>query len=286
MQFSMLLAMVAAAKGQNEVLFRDMSVERFAKANVNWNRTIEAHGHPGALLGGGTCSKDIRKAFPACLQYEPQWCWATAVAELAGFWKPKEYPETGSDCHGVECQVVSTKHESQECCQIGCGASKPTCCKNILGTSECEATCGPFSSPTNATVCRDQDESVCGSIDGTLQDILDGITRYSEKKYVVKADGPLAQRDLDALMNRGHPVIITVVWTTGGGHALTLGGCAESGQYYLHDPEDQQGAYQTLSYEQVASYVPPAKPSLVGKWLMTIYLDGDLPSTAQEVIAV
>jgi len=115
-------------------------------------------------------------------------------------------------------------------------------------------------------------------IGASLTELTDAIQWTTGKKYVVSQDGPLSQEQLDTLMSKGHPVIIAVYWKGGGGHALTLGGCAASGMYYLHDPMNHKGSYQTLTYEQVASYVPPESKSLTGKWMRTIYLEGDLPN--------
>merc|ERR1712048_326208 len=214
------------------------------KANQAWEEVMAAHHVDTTRSTNGTCVSDIREKFPACLQYEPAWCWATAVAEVAHFWNPSKYPETGSDCHGVECEIVGRKKDVDD----------PKAC------------CG-----ANADTCKD--------IAGSVEDITNGINWISGKTYKAYTDGPLTQAQLDTLLSKGHPVVIAVFWERGGGHALTLGGCTGGGSYYLHDPERKQGSYQSLTYKEIALYVPPEANSLKGKWMATWYLEGDLDMT-------
>jgi len=214
------------------------------------------------------------------------WCWATGVAEIAHFWKPDQFPEAKNDCHGVECKIVGHKknpRSTTECCSAGCSGSQ-VCCKNGLGGSTgCANKCGMFSSQVDKSLCVKQDETVCGNLGGSPKDITDAIHWLTGKLYVARTSGPLSQDKLDKLMSKGHPVMIVVYWTTGGGHALTLGGCAGSGKYYLHDPDNHAGSYQTLTYDQVLLYVPPEAAQLKGKWMMTFYAEGDMAED-QEVI--
>lgn len=264
-----------------------MSPEDYAKASANWDKTMEAHRQVGSSNGAGSCSSDIRDKFPSCLQYEPDWCWATAVAEAAHFWTPEKYPEDKNDCHGVECKVVGHKRDpssTTECCAAGCSSGN-VCCKNkILPVTGCKDKCGIFSNQVNNSICVKQDKTVCGAIGGSSKDVTDGIMFLTGKTYLAKTKGPLSQDQLDALLSKGHPVIIAVFWTLGGGHALTLGGCAGDGKYYLHDPENHAGSYQTLTYEQIALYVPPEKTTLTGKWMWTMYLSGDLSEDSEVIV--
>lgn len=88
-----------------------MTSQEWARASANWDQTMEAHRHRGNLSSGAgaSCSSDIRSSFPTCLQYQINWCWATAVAELAHFYKPDDFPIIGNDCHGMECKIVGHK---------------------------------------------------------------------------------------------------------------------------------------------------------------------------------
>lgn len=247
---ALLLVMAPGSLGQAGQCFPSMTEAQYAEAEANWEAVMEAHRQKKAqhLPTGGSCTSDIRTTFPACLQYETDWCWATGVAELASFWDKNKYPEVGSDCHGIECQIVGHK-TGQDC-------------------------------------CANRNKTECSLVGGNEQDILDGIKFTVGKAYTAKGDGPLSQADLDKVLSKGHPVIIAVFWTAGGGHALTLGGCAGSGSYYLHDPENKQGSYQTLTYEQIASYKPPEAKTLTGKWMWTFYLQGDDSVATMEDILV
>lgn len=269
-----------------------MTSEEWTKASANWDQTMEAHRQSGNLRSGagGSCSSDIRSSFPACMQYSKMWCWATGVAELAHFYKPDDFPDTGNDCHGMECKIVGHKKNASlphECCSVGCPDPTQHCCKAWTGGARCEDKCTGFGTKeVNASLCAKLDKQVCANIGGSNTDITDAIMFWAGKKYVVSQDGPLSQDQLDGLMMKGHPVIIAVYWKGGGGHALTLAGCSGSGMYHLHDPMNHQGSYQTLSYEQVASYVPPESKSLDGKWMRTFYLEGDLPNGTMSEISV
>lgn len=267
-----------------------MTSQEWARASANWDQTMEAHRHRGNLSSGagGSCSSDIRSSFPTCLQYQTNWCWATAVAELAHFYKPEDFPVIGNDCHGMECKIVGHKKspsQPSECCSVGCSNADQLCCQgplnNFMQGADCKDKCTwvPYTWEVNKSECG---TSACQYIAGQSEDILEGIMWTTGKKHTAKTDGPLSQDQLDTLLAKGHPVIIGVFWTAGGGHALTLGGCTGSGMYYLHDPENLQGSYQILTYEQIVAYVPPKKKELVGKWMWTFSLEGDLPNATMS----
>jgi len=274
----LLLALVATFQAASAQGILPMSPEDYAQALANWNTTMTAHAEKSLSSRlGGSCSSDIRKKFPSCLQYDKMWCWATAVSEVASFYKPEKYPETGSDCHGVECKVVShkmTPNDLSSCCGETPACSlgdKNTCCKNDVGFAACEKTCGLFSKEVNASMCK---QHACGDAGGGVNDIIRSIKFFAGELYTSRTTGPLRQEKLDQVLSKGNPVVIAVFWTGGGGHVLTLGGCS-GGKYYVHDPENKQGVYQELTYEQVASYVPPEQPSMTGKWMWTFFPMGD-----------
>lgn len=280
------LAIFVLAPGIDGWGMEPMSSDEWAAASANWARTIQAHRENNPK--NGTCSSDIRSSLPACLQYSKMWCWATGVAELAHFYRPTDFPEAGDDCHGMECKIVGHKKNPalpHECCSDGCPDPSQLCCRSMVGGAKCMDKCGGFSKQINASYCAKLDKQGCALVGGSLQDVIDAIQWTSGQRYAVSQDGPLSQQQLDALLSKGHPVIIAVYWKGGSGHALTLGGCAASGEYYLHDPLNHQGSYQTLSYEQVASYIPPESKSLTGKWMRTFYLEGDLPNGTSTSLA-
>lgn len=217
------------------------SPEDYAEGFKNWNATMTAHTLKGPLEGSGKCNNDFRSKLPACMQVQPDWCWATAVAEFGHFYNPSKYPESGSDCDGVECSIVTHKM-GKDCCS---------------------------------------DKNACGTITGSPADIKDAISFITGHSASFVA-GPLSQFKLDRILSNGSPVLISIAWANGGGHALTVGGCSD-GKYYVHDPMNVKDHYQTLSYEDIATYVPPEQKSASGKWFWTFYTSGstvpDIPAS-------
>merc|ERR1712232_1052387 len=71
----------------------------------------------------------------------------------------------------------------------------------------------------------------------------------------------------------GNPVVFEIGWYNPsgqrtGGHNIWAGGCSGSGNYYIHDPEDNTGAWKTVSYSDLLSYDG-------GRWEGTVYLKGE-----------
>jgi hypothetical protein len=274
-----------------------MSPEKWEVARANWNATMAAYYNKGYSASQSSCAKDIRTSFPACMQYAQDWCWATAVAELSHFFKPEDYPEKSNDCHGIECKIAGFKRDptyADACCNgtqfCGKAVQGKTCCKGrILGFPTCENQCGFMQKEVDEYACRyDQ----CGAIGGNEDDIVGAIKRLTGKNYANKTDGPLTQEQLNTVLSKGHPVILVIMWSPGpGGHAVTLGGCAPpaasggNATYYLHDPLDKAGAYQELSYDQVADYKPPWDKTVEGYWTYTFWLDGDEQEVSVESAA-
>lgn len=186
-----------------------------------------------------SCTADFRSRLPSCLQYQPEWCWATAVSELWGFFKPTTVPQSiHGNCHGAECQVaghILYPNTPSKCCEPGM-----------------------------------IDE--CGKRAGYPTDTIGSIQWTTGKTYAF-SDFPLSQMSLDSELSKGYPIPIAVLWTNGGGHMLTLAGCAGNGLYYLHDPAVGDGGqanfYQTLTYNQILEYHPPKVAGATGRWSQT-----------------
>lgn len=264
-----------------------MSADLYKKAGDNWNTTMAAYHRRGNSASTSSCASDIRNSLPSCLQYAPEWCWATAVAEVAAFYKPNDYPASGNDCHNMECKIVGYKIDPSNegiCCNSKhfCPI-RYKCCKSVF---------------SRHTVCRDRCAKLflkavddgecykdhCASISAFPWDIVNAIQRLTGRAYAKKTDGPLSVEELDKILGKGHPVIIGVSCEFGG-HALTLGGCvAGGGPYYLHDPADKQGSYQILTYEGVTEYAPPYFPKSKCHWFWTFWLEGDLSESSDEIV--
>jgi hypothetical protein len=68
-------------------------------------------------------------------------------------------------------------------------------------------------------------------------------------KHMVQTEGPMAQKDLDAKLQGGHPILMLVGDYTPY-HVVSVGGCG-NGKYYFHDPEWAAGDYQEYTYDQL-----------------------------------
>merc|ERR1719253_2429553 len=134
----------------------------------------------------------------------------------------------GSQCNSEEAKVVS--HE-----------------KNITCTGSCSATCNHG---------------------GTTPQIADGIKFLSGRSY--STGQPLSQQEFDSalLALQQGPVVISVWWSVGGGHAITISG-GSGGNYKGHDPE---GYAINTNYAGLTTYKPPyAQGRYTGKWFGSAY---------------
>lgn len=284
-----LAAVVSGVAGQ---CFESLSPEASKQAHANWNATMAAY-RSRVSASTGTCASDLRKSLPACLQYEEDWCWATALAELASFFKPHDFPVRGSDCHGVECKIAGYKRDPKhpEACCNGTatkfcrayGSVGGTCCESRFPKqASCLKKCGFFSHEVDDVLCQTQECDIGGNYD----DITNGIMRLTGMNYTTNDNaGPPSVERLDAILSKGRPMVIVVMWDAGGGHALTLAGCAAAGgPYYLHDPKDAAGAYRTLTYEEIAEYRPSWDRTAKGSWFWSWWHAGDEVTASDELI--
>merc|ERR1719413_303022 len=79
----------------------------------------------------------------------------------------------------------------------------------------------------------------------------------SEATYTKDTSGPKSQDELDTIVNaRDGPVIAWINWETTppSSHVILSAGCSQSGQYYVHDPGDDEGNFKTVSYSDLLSY--------------------------------
>jgi len=200
-----------------------------------WESAVAA---PKSNLTHGSCSTDMRSKMPSCLQYQSEWCWATAVSELWGFYEPSEgKKEQGGNCHGQECKIAG----------------------HILGQDCCDYT----------------RNNQCDSA-GSGKNIVDAIKWTTGQRFTQK-NSLLSEKKLMSVLSSGAPVVIGVLWATGGGHILTIAGCDGNGKYYVHDPAAGDGGkshhYQTLGYDDFVTYRPPGYPKGHGKWSLSVFRD-------------
>merc|ERR1712157_607743 len=71
----------------------------------------------------------------------------------------------------------------------------------------CDEKCRGFAKKIDGNVCMEQS---CKIIGGTTDDILKGLAHFTGKQHVNQSTGPLSPAELDAVLSKGNPVIISV----------------------------------------------------------------------------
>lgn len=193
----------------------------------------------------GQCNADLTKAMPICYQYCDEWCWATVTTMTAD-----HYLGPGSDtCNDSECKLAS-HYTGKQCCPA---------------SQSCQNKYDDPSLPSSCNV-------------GQYADVLANGAQYLTGKNFT-FNFSMSQPQLDKVLSSGSPVMISVLWQAGGGHALMIGGCG-NGKYYLHDPwpwykqmnASQPPAWQHLSYDQILEYHVSNLPTkYTGKWSFSAY---------------
>jgi len=213
------------------------------------------------------CQVDLRPSLPACMQYTPETCWATAVAQLAGYFDPSHYPESqdfetlgtsgldinlqrAQSCLGMECRVLG----------------------NIIAPNIMEACCTDEVEPTrSSSQCRQA---------GYPDWIVKGIQWTSGQDYI-SWNLPLTELQLVRTLLRGHPMPFSVKYTHGGGgHTMMIGGCSGKGTYYVHDSLSNltiAPTWQELTWEEIFHYSPYGQVLLSQQWAQRY---GEWPTAA------
>jgi len=212
------------------------------------------------------CQVDLRSSLPACMQYTPDWCWATVTAQLAGYFDPTHNPESGD----YEKLGTSGLHENAQRSE-SCLGEECRIVGSQFAPSIMDACCSEDVEPFRSSYLCDTGADV-----GTIEKAIDWATSQS---YVAK-EGPLKEEDLIAVLNKGHPVPYAVLWVdpdTGmyrGGHIMILGGCNGQGKYFLHDSLSnltRTDTWQELTHAELLDYNPWA---MVDNWPAVEKIDG------------
>ncbi|CAK0911918.1 unnamed protein product [Prorocentrum cordatum] len=192
---------------------------------ANLAEQLAADRDRGGASYNGACTANSTMSIATCSQLAPEWCWATTAAVIAGFFQPTQEKADQDNCKAMSCRAVGNMF-SQFNPAYCCGASNEDCYGN------------------NAAAGQD--------------DIIEAISFLSQQDYIGFDGWPLEQEALDAAVSMGYPIAFVVFWLGGGGHVLTLGGCAGDGTYYVYDPLTKRGLWQTLTYAQILHYDPGA----------------------------
>lgn len=167
---------------------------------------------------------DMRCKLQACLQYQEDWCWATSVAIVSGYYLPGMYPNGGPggpNCHGFECKIVGSKF---------------------------------FPSDPNRC-CEDKDSCSTGS-GGTGTDIINGLTQYTGLSWSYVPPAKITQEFFERVLSDRNVMVMGVAWAEGSGHVMVVGGTDGQGTFYLHDPYNikGKGSFQSLSWKELVNY--------------------------------
>lgn len=212
------------------------------------------------------CSVDLRASLPACMQYNPDWYWATVTAQLAGYFDPTHNPESG-DYENLGTGSVNREMQRAESC-LGeeCRVAGSQFAPSIM-----DACCSEDVEPKRSSYLCDTGAEV-----QTIEKAIDWATSQS---YVAH-EGALTEGQLVHVLNKGHPVPYAVLWVdkdTGmymGGHIMILGGCTGDGRYYLHDSLSnltRTKTWQALTHAELMEYSPWA---MVDSWPTVEQLGG------------
>lgn len=196
---------------------------RNAELLANFRDQLAVDDSNGAPSYKGMCVANSTMSIATCSQLEPEWCWATTAAVIAGFFKPTQQKPQQDNCKALSCRAVGHKLQ-----------------------------------PFNPAYCCGAFNEDCYGSNGAAStgDIIEGISFLSDQDYLGFAGWPLEQEYLDAAVSMGYPIAMAVMWHAGGGHVLTIGGCAGDGKYYVYDPLSKRGTWQALTYAQLLNYDP------------------------------
>jgi hypothetical protein len=193
------------------------TLQEIQEAAAKWEAVKAMHDAMKAanVTSKNTCSVDLRSQLLGCHQVESNWCWATVTADVGHFFRPSFY----QGCDGLECQVAGHQFDA---------ADPKSCCRD---KSKC-------------------DKGAWGIVEG-----IHWLLQSSSDTYTKDLSGPKSQDELDAMINAGDgPVIAWIQWGATSSHVILIGGCSQSGQYYVHDPEDDEGSFKEVSYSDLLSY--------------------------------
>eukprot|EP00435_Cladocopium_sp_Y103_P053773 s880_g17.t1 len=234
------------------------------------HRAMEKHKRVSSVKSGPVpaCFADLRASLPACMQYTPDWCWATVTAQLAGYFDPTHNPESG-DFENLGTGSLNREVQRAENClgeELFWAGELALECRVVgsqFAPSIMDACCSEDVEPKRSSYLCDTGADV-----KTIEKAIDWATSQSYTAH----EGALTEDQLVHVLNKGHPVPYAVLWVdknTGmymGGHIMLLGGCTGDGKYYLHDSLSnltRTNTWQALTHAELLEYSPWA---MVDSW--------------------
>lgn len=166
---------------------------------------------------------DMRSKIQGCLQYENEWCWATSIIIVAGYYDPDTYPNhdsAGPNCRGAVCKLVGEAHfpdDPDQCCQDKDSCNQP----------------------------------------GTGDDVVNMLTQDTGRPWVFVPT--LSEDLLVQILQDENPVVFGIAYPDGGGHVMVIVGTDGNGIFYVFDPffVHGRGSFQSLTYDGLLNYQTP-----------------------------
>jgi hypothetical protein len=216
----------AASTPKQWFMSADCSAARWSTGNNNVPEGMMLYSYNGYRCPETAAVGDMRTKIQGCLQYENEWCWATSITIVAGFYDPATYPNhdsAGPNCRGTVCWIVGVAHypdDPDQCCQDKDSCNQP----------------------------------------GTGADIVNMLTQFTPKSWVFLPS--ISEELLARVLQDQNPVIYGIAYPGGGGHVMTIVGTDGNGVFYVFDPffVHGRGSFQSLTYDGLVNYQTPGYP--------------------------
>lgn len=201
----------------------DCSAARWSTGNNAVPDGLMLYSYNGYRCPATGVASDMRDKIQGCLQYRDEWCWATSIIIVAGYYNPEAYPNhdsAGPNCRGATCKVVGDAHN-----------------------------------PDNPEQCCEDNDS-CNA-PGTGADMVNMLSQFTGRAWSFLPS--ISEVLLVQVLQDQNPVVFGIAYPDGGGHVMTIAGTDGNGIFYVFDPffVSGRGSFQSLTYNGLLNYQTP-----------------------------